>query len=357
MNDLQHITRRFPSLRTPNLAIIPMTGGLINDTYAVGDQWVLQRLHPIFGAEVNYDIATLTRRLAEQGVRVPRLVLAEDGAPFVKQADASGTNRETDGVWRVMTRLPGRTLHRLANPAQAASAGELVARFHAALSGIEHTFRFTRPGAHDTAAHMAFLTETLSAHPRHRLIEPVRQVAAEIAALWAAQPPTPALPLRIGHGDLKVSNLLFGETRALADVATAVLDLDTMAWMTMDAELGDALRSWCNTAAEDAPAPALDVGTFEMAIGGYAKGSQGALTSAEQQSVVAGLARITTELAARFAADALRETYFGWSQERAATRGEHNLIRAQNQAELARQILAARPQLEAIAVSAFRQAR
>jgi hypothetical protein len=47
--------------------------------------------------------------------------------------------------------------------------------------------------------------------------------------------------------------------------------------------------------------------------------------------LVAGTQTIYLELAARFAADALEERYFGWSPARYATRGEHNLARAGNQ--------------------------
>ncbi|MBL8945157.1 MAG: hypothetical protein JNK45_18470, partial [Myxococcales bacterium] len=52
----------------------------------------------------------------------------------------------------------------------------------------------------------------------------------------------------------------------------------------------------------------------------------------------------TLELAARFAADALRERYFGWDASRFPARGEHNLVRAKGQWSLHAQVLATRAQ-------------
>ena len=47
-------------------------------------------------------------------------------------------------------------------------------------------------------------------------------------------------------------------------------------------------------------------------------------------------------LTARFAADALRERYFGWNRERFPAAGEHNLLRAQGQWALHKAALATR---------------
>ena len=47
------------------------------------------------------------------------------------------------------------------------------------------------------------------------------------------------------------------------------------------------------------------------------------------------------ELAVRFAADALRESYFGWDAERFESCGHHNLVRARGQLDVARQARAA----------------
>ena len=70
MSVTHHVIRAYADLRDEVEAdqIRPMSGGLINDTYAVERRWVLQRLHPIFAAEVNLDIAALTPHLLEASV-------------------------------------------------------------------------------------------------------------------------------------------------------------------------------------------------------------------------------------------------------------------------------------------------
>ena len=49
------------------------------------------------------------------------------------------------------------------------SAAALLARFHGALATVEHTFAFTRPGAHDTDRHMQVLQQAVEAQTAHRL--------------------------------------------------------------------------------------------------------------------------------------------------------------------------------------------
>ena len=309
-------------------------GGLINDTFYVGDAHVLQRLHPVFGAPVNEDIAALTPVLAGGGVPVPRIVRT--------QMDAACVTLHT-GVWRVLTRLPGRTLHRVETPQQAFAAGQMFARFHTALCGSRYDFRFSRPGAHDTDAHMVAMFDALRAHPDHRLASAVRAVAGNIATRWDVFGGPARLPRRIGHGDPKISNLLFGP----GDAVVGVIDLDTMGWTTVDVELGDALRSWCNVGGEDVAEPAFDTAVAAAALGGYL-GLAPWLTDGESASIPRAAERICLELAARFAADALHESYFGWSPDRAATRGEHNLLRARGQLALAVSAADAREELARI---------
>ena len=73
------------------------------------------------------------------------------------------------------------------------------------------------------------------------------------------------------------------------------------------------------------------------------------MTTGERAAVVPATAAVYLELAARFAADALNESYFGWAPARYATRGDHNLARARNQLAAAHDLLAQQATLEATA--------
>jgi Ser/Thr protein kinase RdoA (MazF antagonist) len=320
----------------------PLEGGLINRTYQVeeaGRRAVLQRLHPIFKPEVNLDIQAITAHLAERGLHTPRLLPTLDGALWVIDGDGFS--------WRMLSWLSGRTFSVVERPELAYSAAQLVARFHGAVGDLQHRFHFTRPGAHDTPRHMATLEQALRSHPEHPRFDEAASVAAEILSRARALPPLPSGPLRIVHGDLKIANVLFD-----GDEAHALLDLDTMAHSTLPIELGDALRSWCNPAGEDATRAHLRMDVFEAAIRGYAP-QAGWLTREERDAIVLGLETVALELSARFCADIVVDSYFGWNPAKFATRADHNLARAESQLSLAASVAQQRAALEAIVRAHF----
>ncbi len=330
----ESVLSRYP--KAHGLPVEPLSGGLINQTYRVGRDFILQRLSPIFSPEVNLDIETLTSVLTASGVPVPTLERTRGGKLWV-----SATEPEARGIWRLMTRLPGRTLHRLETEAQAASLGKTLASFHNALSSFHHTFAQARPGIHETHGHMRSLGAALEQYPDHRLATRVGVLAQEIFQRWEAWGEPLSLPLRIGHGDPKVSNFLFDG----GNKVVGVVDLDTMGWTSLDLELGDALRSWCNVMDENSPAPCFDLTFYAQAVGGYVEMAGSWLTGEEVRSIPAAVERICLELSARFAADALRESYFGWDPAIASTRGGHNLLRATGQLALARDVGAKVPEM------------
>lgn len=301
--------------------------GLINDSFWVlgpaGPRAVLQRLNTqIFGAEVHEDIEAITTRLTERKVPTPRLLRTTSGALWHTATGGS--------VWRCLTLVGDRTVHRVEHPDQARSAAALVARFHGAVRDLDWRFRSVRPGAHDTEAHMAALARAVDGHPQHRLYDEVLAEAKRITEGWAGCPRVGEQPGRIVHGDLKISNVRF-----TGDEATALIDLDTLAHGTLALELGDALRSWCNPASEDADEAVFDLAVFEAAMEGYAAAAgEDGPHEPEWAAIVPSIQRICWELAARFARDALEEAYFGWSPQFGG-RGEHNLLRARGQASLA----------------------
>jgi Ser/Thr protein kinase RdoA (MazF antagonist) len=149
--------------------VAPLGNGLINQTFLVETQderFVLQRLAAIFPPDINQNIAALTAALARSGLVTPLLLPARDGRAYLDLGTGGG-------VWRLLTYVSGVSFDKVTRPGQAAAAGELVARFHRALDGLDHTFVGLRAGVHDTAKHLSRVREALAAHPQHRLIQQV----------------------------------------------------------------------------------------------------------------------------------------------------------------------------------------
>ena len=327
-------------------AITALAGGLINATFVVHDAErpiaVVQRLHPVFGAEVNLDLEAVTAHLAARGLETPRLLRTLAGEPWLVH----------EGVWRALTWVDGDSVDAVPDPAWARAAGEQVGRFHVALGDFEYDYRFVRAGVHETAAHLAKLHARIAAgapEPREarelyaaqELREAV-ELGEEIAAAAAELPALPTLPRRHVHGDLKISNVRFRRDPLRA---VALLDLDTLGKGVIAFELGDALRSWCNPRGEDEAAARFELPIFAAAIAGFRSVADPIVTPVELASIAIGLETVCIELAARFAVDAFDDAYFGWNPAKFPSRRAHNLVRARGQLALGLAVRAAKSEV------------
>ena len=315
----------------PDAELRAVAGGLINSTWMLdgdGESLIVQRVNPIFAPENHHNIEAVTEHLAARGITTPRLRRTTDNAPYHVH---EGT------TWRAMTRLPGRAYDTMPSPAHASAAASFVARWHEATEDLEHEFRHIRSGVHDTAKHLAHLRAALERHRDHALFARVEPLARDIRAALESMPRLDAAPLRVAHGDLKLNNLLFDESGDQVRVL-ALIDLDTVAPMPLIHEMGDALRSWANAAGEDEAEARIDLEICARAGRAYldAKPRDPATDDHIRDAFVLGPELIAAELAARFAADALEESYFGWDRASYARAGEHNLVRAEGQWSLHR---------------------
>ena len=170
--------------------VAPLGSGLINQTFLVeardGRRFVLQRLHEIFPATVNDGIDVVTRHLEARGIETPRLLRARDGRLWLEN---------TDGVWRMMTWIPGVSVDRIDSPDR---------RFHRGLADLEYDFPNARSGIHDTPRHLANLRAALSAHPDHAAFPEIEPLAREILACADGLSALPVTEERVVHGDPKV---------------------------------------------------------------------------------------------------------------------------------------------------------
>jgi Ser/Thr protein kinase RdoA (MazF antagonist) len=318
------------------LPVLPCAdGGLINETFLVGEppRAVLQRVNTaIFGVDVHEDMEAVTAHLQGKGLVTPRLLRTDSGELYARAEDGT--------VWRAMSFIPGRTVHRAGDPALAREAGALIGRFHAAVEDLVWDYRHVRPGAHDTVEHMRRLQAAREDHPGGDSAP--HALAEQILEAWGAWEGRLDLPTRHAHGDLKISNLRFDEELR----GRCVLDLETVGRFSLDVELGDAWRSWCNPVGEDHPETLFDVETFRAAAEGYFSAFRP--SAEEREALVGGVERICLELSARFCRDAWEDRYFGWDARRFPDRRAHNLHRAQGQFHLSRSLRAQRAEAETI---------
>ncbi|OGC60216.1 hypothetical protein A2890_01755 [candidate division WWE3 bacterium RIFCSPLOWO2_01_FULL_53_14] len=297
--------------------------GFIHQTYKIQAEkgtFILQRMHPILSSEaVAEDFWAVTQFLKKHRFPAPEGVPNKDG----KFLTPDGLN-----VWRMQTFLPGETMETIGSPATAYEAGLIFARFHRTLNKIEHQFR-APVILHNTEECYAAFQQAVKKYSGTDLLKQVAPevefVADELPKLFLPHD----LPLRVIHGDPKITNILFDEHGK----AEAIIDLDNCNRQDILGELGDAFRSWCGKEEED-PKNEFRLDLFQAGWKGYSKGAQGFLIAREKEYLPQALGTITLELASRFLTDYFNDSYFGWDDRRYGSRRAHNLARARGQIAL-----------------------
>ena len=328
-----------------------LAGGNINETYRVehrGMAYILQRLNPIFSPTIHDDIEAVTAHLERRAMVTARLVKTLAGSLYTPCVDRL---RLPASVWHVLTYVPGRTYAQATSPELCNAAGQLLGRFHATLADFTQPFSHVRHGVHDTAAHLQALKATLASHTDHVAYAALLPLAQKIMAALESLPPLPAQPLRVTHGDPKLSNMVFSEGPLCAGLA--MIDLDTLCRMPLALELGDAMRSWCNPHAESHQGSYFSLAHFSAALEGYAAVGGLALQPAEITALKRCSLLITLELACRFARDTLEESYFKWDARRFEHAWAHNLQRTRSQWALAESYAAQAPAASALVDGIF----
>lgn len=273
--------------------------GLINQTYLVEtegttgiNKFVLQKLHTQIGKEVIVDINAITKHLAKKGFLTPTLVKTRRGELFIED------NQET---WRMLTFIDGKTLHKIEEKTQAHSSGSLIGRFHRSLLDCDHIFLHNITNFHDTDYIIRHMKNTIFKHQEKSEFQELGEMTEFVFSEYEKiRGSLNHFPDRVIHGDLKLSNIIFNKG---TNQAISLVDLDTLARDKVAIDLGDALRSMCNSE------NSLDLEIFTYFIDGYFSEAP-FLTKAETQSIAIGTATIILELASRYIADAIEQSYF-----------------------------------------------
>ncbi len=325
--------------------IEPLGKGNINDTYLVHgkeDSFVLQR--------INDQVFPQPERVVLNFFRISEYIKAKLGAasdqwecisclptrngkPFYRDSH--------EGVWRAQTYLDETVTYTVIETShRARQVGWALGHFHSLLSDLPHTALYdTLPGFHNLPRYMQRFEKAEYNHCRPTSAELsycfdyLEKCPLQIDALEKARS-LKIFTTRVIHGDPKVDNFLF---RRLEDRVVGLIDLDTVGPGLLHYDLGDCLRSCCNTSGEqerNMGEVSFDVGLCRELLKGYYAAAEDILQKNDKKYVFEAVSLITFELGVRFLTDYLEgNSYFKVEYE------EENLHRALLQFRLVENIL------------------
>ena len=340
----------FPDQESRRLT--PIGNGNVNDTWLVrlssGTSYILQKLSPaVFPdpALVTANLKTVTGHLQQElkkknDTSFQVLQLLHSSAGEANFIDHRGNH------WRMLSYIhDSRTLTVLDSPAQAREIGRLLGCFHQLLSTLDPAMLHdSLPGFHVTVRYLKKYDSVRRQRP-----SPVRtreQWCADRIKQFRGQADIldhHRAELRSGiiHGDPKVANFLFARD---TDTAISLIDLDTVMPGLLLHDLGDCLRSCCNSTGEEIENPEkifFDEERFTAVMEGYCSQASDLLGPKDQQLLIDAVWLISFELGLRFFMDHLAGNHYFKVQ-----RPDQNLHRALVQLHLADSILKQRSRLD-----------
>lgn len=237
------------SIHEKEFSFLPLTAGLINDTYLVRlrqkPTYILQRINNGVFSDVAGIMKNVTKALSVLESREYKkisFVPGTNGKPFVK----------IDGAyWRLMTFIPDSTTYNTTGDTRVAfEAGSIIGEFHTLLQN-QHVcdYEDTIPRFHDLGLREEQFKRALSAARTSTRTAATSEITGAHAILeQLGNMELGGLKIRICHNDTKLNNILFSKE---SNKALCLIDLDTVMKGYFFHDFGDAVRTIVNTAPED----------------------------------------------------------------------------------------------------------
>ncbi len=244
--------------------------------------------------------------------------------------------RDEEGRWWTMCVFirGSKCYERADTPQLCYDGGAGLGRFHQLVGGFKEPLAEVLPGFHNMRFRFEQWDASVAADKAGRVaavrediawIEAHRQEMLDYWGLYESG----VLPGRVTHNDTKLSNFLFD---AQTGKLLCAIDLDTMMTRPLMCDVGDALRSYTNTGAEDEKDPSkvsMSLELYTAWMKGYLSCMAGSLTAEERDTLAFSGLYITYEQVLRFLMDYLDgDTYYKTAY------AEHNLVRARAQKAL-----------------------
>ena len=318
----------------------PCGRGIINDTYQVTieakqkSEVILQRINthvfkrPVWIMENLRTLLNHVRqrqtgaRNEDRKFRLPEIYTTLEHEDYLTAPDG--------GFWRAIGFIENaHSIEKISNLGQAEEVGFALGRFHHLVHELDaNRLHETLPGFHETPRYLERYTELVArdecSHDQEQdfcrsFIEARRPIAgvleeAKILGLLRSRPI---------HGDPKLDNILFDNA---SDRAVSLIDLDTLQPGLLQYDIGDCLRSCCNTAGEtpdELSAVSFDLDICRAILIAYFDEMRGFLNDCDIEYIYDAIRLIPFELGIRFLNDYLEgNRYFKVSDS------EQNLRRA-----------------------------
>ena len=351
--DLSALASRF-ALRGAVTDVRPLGEGFINDTYCVfvdgasQPAYILQRKNHLVFPDVPAmmeNIVAVTRHIKTKVADPERgtltVVPALDGRWYVQD--------DNGNFWAVCTFIQGSKSYERADTPELARQGGLgLGLFHRQVADFTQPLTEIIKGFHNIRFRFAQWDEALRRDAAGRVASLKEEIGwiesrrAEMLAFWERFEKG-EIPTRATHNDTKISNFLFD---AKTGEVLCAIDLDTLMSSTLLNDVGDALRSYTNSGAEDDPDLAkvsMSMPFFRAYMEGYLSQMAGSLAPIEIEYLAFSGLYITYEQVLRFLMDYIDgDTYYKIRYP------EHNLVRTRAQYKLLTSMEEQLPEMNAI---------
>lgn len=320
-----------------------LASGHINDTYLIKTSnkknYVLQRInHGVFkdvSGLINNKIA-ISKHIQEKISHLPKSERISEVLTFVRtKRGAPFYLGKSGGYWNMMIYIANSvTYETVKNEEIAFEGGKLIGNFLNLTSDFDASRLIeVIPKFHDMSFRFSQFEESLENASKERIdlampyIDLVWGLKDEMHILQRLKE-SGEIKLRVTHNDTKISNVLFDTNNK----GLCVIDTDTVMPGIVHYDFGDAIRTICNTAAEDEKN--LELVNFNLAyykayVKGFLKEMSTSLSPVELKYLPLGAKTMIFIMALRFLTDYLNEDiYYKTAYP------EHNLNRAKNQFKL-----------------------
>jgi hypothetical protein len=302
--------------------------GNVNDTFLVSTSsnrekhFILQRINGHVFCRPELIMQNLrafsehvSRRLARSPIpgrrwETPRVLLTSDSRDH--WIDPGGS------FWRAISFIEdSESLDSVVSLGHATEVGVAVGIFHTLVSDLPvENLTDTLEGFHITPLYVRRYQKVLEkygapASPHTAYCIDFIDRRKEFASVLEDAKADGKLPLRIIHGDPKVSNVML-DTRTR--LAVSIVDLDTVKPGLLHYDIGDCLRSCCNPLGEDPGAPdevRFEPDLCQALLRGYFSVAKSFLTKNDSDFIYDSIRLIAYELGVRFFSDYLEgDVYF-----------------------------------------------